>query len=379
MKHPTRLALAALTAALLSACAEPIAAPPTASGPLDQQDVTESANSLSEQLLAVLERAAKDEGVVALQGFPQNGVMTNPFFGYGMSARMSVRQNRHPERRNPALGALATNDLPRGNYSYEVSDGGAEAWVRVGDSDDLTLTWPYDADPETSAPDTATATATFDWDALSPTIRADAYGEAIEVPTGLNLSLEANAQNAADVNVATTYYTGCGEATLEPTSLTVNGTGSLLKLENVGYEVSESGAGDSVTTQGKVTLVDEGIALEWNVAVNGELTRQDCLTESFVPEDGAISLNLSGFEGDTQSIALDVSFSGTTEPDVSGSLTVNNDNDRDVTFSGTLSDANGNGIPGEDVTVRFPNGSSTTLEQLLESLGTVTALGNLRH
>lgn len=375
MKHPTRLALAALTAALLSACAEPIAAPPSAGGPLDQQDVTESASSLSEQLLGVLGRAAKDEGVVALQGFPQNSVMTNPFFGYGVSAM----KNHHPERRNPMLGALATNDLPTGDYNYEVSDEGAEAWVRVGDSDDLSLTWPYDAAPETPAPDAATATATFDWDALSPTVRADAYGESIEVPTGLNLALTANGQGAADVDVATTYYTGCGEATLEPTSLTVNGTGSLLKLENVGYRVSESGAGDSVTTQGKVTVVDEGIALEWNVAVNGELTRQNCLTESFVPEGGAISLSLGGFQGDTKSVALNVEFSGTDEPDVSGAITVNDDKDREVTFSGTLSDANGNGVPGEDVTVRFPNGSSTTLEKLLESLGTVAALGNLRH
>ena len=379
MSYPYRLALAALTAALLGACTEPIAAPPTASGPLDQQDVTETASNLSEQLMAVLQRAAQDEGVIALQGFPQNGVMTNPFFGYGISAGRGAVQSRHPERRNPMLGALATNDLPRGNYNYEVSDEGTEAWVRVGDSDDLSLTWPYDGDPATSAPDTATATATFDWDALSPTIRADAYGASIEIPTGLNLALTADGQSAAAVDVATTYYTGCGEATLEPTSLTVNGAGSLLKLENVGYSVRESDAGDSVTTQGKVSLVDEGIALEWNVAVNGELTRQDCLTESFVPEDGAISLSIGGFQGDTKSVAFNVSFSGVTEPDVSGSITVNDDEDRAVTFSGTLSDANGNGVPGEDVTVRFPNGSSTTLEKLLESLGTVTALGNLRH
>ena len=374
MKHPHGLALAAFTAALLSACAEPVTAPPTAAGPLNQQDVTETAKGLSEQLMAILGRAAKDEGVVALQGFPQNSVMTNPFFGYGMSAT-----RRHSENR--MLGALAINDLPRGNYSYTVSDKGAEAWVRLSDSDDLSLTWPYDGDPETAEVDPALATATFDWDALSPTLRAGAYGESIEVPTGLNLSLEANSQRAADLDIATTYYTGCGEAVLEPTALTVNGTGSLLKLENVGYSVRESEAGDSVTTQGTLTLVDEGTALEWSVAVNGELTRQDCFTESFIPEDGAISVSLGGFEGDTNSVAFNLKFSGIIEPDVSGSVVVNDDKDNAVTFSGTLSDANGNGVPGEDVTVRFSDGSSTTLEQLLESLGTVTvtALGNLRH
>lgn len=370
MRHPTRLALAALTAALLSACSEPITAPPTTSGPLNQQDVTRTAGNLSEQLTAVLGRAAKDEGIIALQGFPQDSVMTNPFFGYGVGAAQ-----RHAEASNRILGEVAKNDLPRGAYTYTRSDNGS-AWERTGDSGDLSLTWPYDADPETPAVDPALATAAFDWDALSPTLRAEAYGTSTEVPTGLNLSLEANGQSVADVNVQTTYYTGCGEAVLEPTSLTVNGAGSLLKLENVGYRVSESDAGDSVTAQGKVSLVDEGIVLEWNAAVNGELTRQDCFTEGFIPEDGAVSLSLSGFQGDTRSVALSLSFSGTAEPDLNGSVVVNNDQDNAVTFSGRLSDTNSNGVPGEEVTVRFADGSSTTLENLLENIS-LRALGNL--
>ena len=368
MRHPTRLALAALTAALLSACAEPVTAPPAASGPVNQQDVTKSAQDLSDQLLAVLERAAQDKGVVALQGFPQDALMTNPFFGYGVSAAQ-----RRAGGTNRMLGALAKNDLPRGDYTYDGQ------WRRTGDSDDLSLTWPYDAKPETSAPDAATATATFDWNALSPTVQADAYGETLEVPTGLRMTLTADGQSAADITAQTTYYTGCGKTTLEPTSLTVNGTGSLLQLENVGYQVRESDAGDSVTTQGKVSLTDSPLTLEWNVAVNGELTRQNCLTQNFVPTDGSLSLSLSGFEGDTKSVALELSFSGTTAPDVRGSLVVNDDASRAVTFSGELSDANGNGVPGDDVTVRFPDGSSTTLENLLESIPTDHTFSSLQR
>ena len=360
MRHPTRLALAALTAALLSACAEPLTAPPAASGPLNQQDVTQTAQNLSDQLLAVFNRAAQDEGVVALQEFPQDAVMTNPFFGYGVSAAQ-----HHAKGANRMLGALAKNDLPRGDYTYDGQ------WTRTGDSDDLSLTWPYGTNK--------VATAAFDWNALSPTIQADVYGEPIEVPTGLNMSLTADGQSAADVNVETTYYTGCGTTTLEPTSVTVNGTGSLLQLENVGYQVRESDAGDSVTTQGKVSLTGSPLTLEWNVAVNGELTRQGCVAENFVPEDGSLFLSLSGFEGDTQSVALNLTFSGTDEPDLRGSLVVNGDDSRTVTFSGKLSDANGNGVPGDDVTVRFPDGSSATLEDLLESIPTMRALGSLHH
>ena len=357
--NPHRLALAALTAALLSACAQPVTAPPVASGPLTQQDVTKTAQNLSDQLMAVLQRAAKDEGVVALQAFPQNGVMINPFFGYGVSAM----QNRHPEQHNPVLGAFAVNDLPRGDYLYNGQ------WLRTGDSDDLSLSWPYGG--------AKSATATFNWDASSPTIRADASGQSLEVPTGLNMSLTADGQSAADVNVETTYYAGCGKTVLEPASLTVNGAGSLLKLENVGYSVLESDAGDSVTTQGKTTLVDNGLTLEWNVAVNGNLTRKDCFSESFTPVDGAVSLTLAGLSGDTQSLALDFGFTGPSLEN--GSLVVNGDDSRAVTFSGTLSDSNGNGVPGDGVTVRFPDGSSTTLEQLIESLGTVRTFRNLRQ
>ena len=365
MRHPARLALAALTAALLSACAQPLTAPPAASGPLNQQDVTKTAQNLSDQLLAVFNRAAQDEGVVALQEFPQDAVMTNPFFGYGMSAAQ-----RHSGGVNKMLGALAKYDLPRGDYTYTESGSGS-AWVRTGNSDDLSLTWPYG--------DNKSATAAFNWDALSPTIQADAYGQSVEVPTGLNMSLTADGQSAADVNVETTYYTGCGSATLEPTSLTVNGTGSLLQLENVGYQVRESDAGDSLTTQGKVKLTGSPLTLEWNVAVNGQLTRQNCVAESFVPEDGSLFLSLSGFEGDTQSVALNLTFSGTDEPDLRGSLVVNGDDSRTVSFSGKLSDANGNGVPGDDVTVQFPDGSSSTLESLLESIPTVRAFGLQHH
>ena len=365
MRHPTRLALAALTAALLSACAEPLTAPPAASGPLNQQDVNQTAQNLSDQLLEVFDRAAQDEGVVALQGFPQDSVMTNPFFGYGVSAA----QHRAKGAKR-LLGALAKNDLPRGNYSYTESENGS-AWVRTGDSDDLNLTWPYGTNKE--------ATAAFNWDALSPTVQADAYSESIEVPTGLNMTLTADGQSAANVNVETTYYTGCGTATLEPTSLTVNGAGSLLQLENVGYQVRESDAGDSVTTQGKVSLTGSPLTLEWNVAVNGELTRQGCVAENFVPEDGSLFLSLSGFEGDTQSVALNLTFSGTDEPDLRGSLVVNGDESRTVTFSGKLSDADGNGVPGDDVTVRFPDGSSATLEDLLENIPTAHTFSSLQH
>ena len=51
-----------------------------------------------------------------------------------------------------------------------------------------------------------------------------------------------------------------------------------------------------------------------------------------------------------------------------GTFVVNGDDANAVTFSGEITDRNGNGVPGEDLTVRFADGSTATLEELLNDL-----------
>ena len=373
-----RILTAALTAALLSACAEE-GIFPAPGGPLTQQDVSKTITSVSEQLETALLRASKDEGVVALGGFPDTGMISNPFFGYGVT----VARAKHPERARGPLQALANYDLPRGVYSFTNKDG-SETWVLEEESDDLTLNWTYDRDPETSDFDAADATLAFDWDALSPTTEVDSYGESVEVPTGLNLTLLADGLNAADLDVATSYYagSGCEAGILEPTSFSVDGSGSFLQLENVGYSVNESDAGDSFVTQGKVTLVDNGISLDWNLAVNGDLERsEDCYSSSLSLGDGSVAVKLAGLAGDTRSVALRFAFDdldGGSSPVLSnGALVVNDDEGQAVTFSGSLDDENFNGVPGDNLTVNFPDGSTRTLEDLLNDWSVNNLL--LRH
>ena len=376
----TRFLVAALTAALLSACANE-GFLPAPGGPLTQQDVSETITSVSEQLEAALLRAAQDEGVVALTGFPDTGTMSNPFFGYGVT----MMSTKHPERAKGPLQALANYDLPRGVYSFREQDG-SETWVLEEQSDDLTLNWTYDADPETTDFDAADATLTFDWDAQSPTMEVDAYGESVEVPTGLNLTLLADGVSAADLDVATSYYRGpgCEAGILEPTSFSVDGSGSFLGLENVGYSVNESDAGDSFLTQGKVTLVDSGISLDWNFAINGDLERsEDCYGSSLSLGDGSVAVELAGLSGDTRSVALRFAFDdldGGSAPVLSdGAVVVNGDEDRAVTFSGSLDDEDFNGVPGDNLMVNFPDGSSSTLEDLLTDWTVDNLLRQLRH
>jgi len=370
MKPLRRLAFTALSATLLAACADQ-AALPALSGPLTQQDVSETLADITGQLAGAIERAADDEGIIALQGFPQAGAMSNPFFGYGVT----LTNAKHPERAQGALQAFADFDLPTGIYSFRER-GSSATWVFEGASDDLTLNWSYDTDPATAARDVAEAGITFDWDAQSPTIEvASSSGERVQVPTGLTFTMLADGDVVAAIDVATTYYraAGCGDAAagiLEPTRLTVDGSGSLLRLENVGYSVRESEAGDSFVTQGKVTLVEGNISLGWNIAVNGDLTRyEECFSESISLGDGSVALTLAGLSGDTRSVALRFAFDdldGGSAPVLSdGAVIVNGDEDRAVTFSGSLDDSNFNGVPGDSVTVRFADGSTTTLEQLL--------------
>lgn len=381
MKFSNRSFYPALATALLAACSDQVVTP-VPGGPLSQQDVSEMMTDMSAELEAILERAAQDKGLIALQGLPHNNAMSNPFFGY----TVTLMQAKHPSRVPRALQALADTELPRGVYTYTESDG-SEGWVFQEASDDLTLNWSYDADPMTPEVEREEASATFDWDAQSPTAEVEIpTGETLEVPTGTTFTMVAGGENVADVDTSLTYYQvpGCGDEAdgiLEPTSLTVNGSGSLLSLENVGYTITKDDTGDIVSTQGRVALTDETVALDWDVSVAGELVREDCYTSDFVPESGTVATELSGLPGETNSVAFGFTFD-TVDPEADvvaeisgGSLVVNGNQSRAVTFDGPLGDQDADGLPGDELTIRFADGSSTTLEQLLVNLtGSANAL-----
>ena len=374
MKPRDRLIYPALATALLAACSNQVITP-AQGGPLSQQDVSEMMTDMSGELEAILERASQDKGLIALQGLPHDSAMSNPFFGY----TVTLMQAKHPGRVPRALRALANTELPRGVYTYTRSDG-SEGWVLQGASDNLTLNWTYDANLMTAEVEAEQASATFAWAAQSPTAEVETpTGETLEVPTGTTFTMVADGESVADVDTSLTYYQapGCGDNAdeiLEPTSLTVNGSGSLLSLENVGYTVTQDDTGDVVSSQGRVALTDETLALDWDISVAGELVREDCYTSDFAPQSGTVATELSGLPGETNSIAFGFTFDAfDPEADVvaeisGGSLVVNGDASRAVTFSGPLGDQDADGIPGDELTIRFADGSSSTLEQLLVDL-----------
>ncbi len=341
MKRPSYLLTLALSAGLLAGCAKD-AAP---AAPLDQQGTEASLNSISEQLQNALERSSNDEGILALTQLPYSPYGPNPLSELGYSAT-----------------------LPRGTYTY---DAGTSSWTLTAPSDDLSLTWPYQGTSKE-------ATLLLDWDASSPTRTVlNGNGASTEVPTGATLNLTAAGQEAADVGVSVTYYegTGCPAGILEPTSLTVDGAGSLLTLEDVGFSTAGEGSAATLQTQGKVTLKQDDIYLSWNITAQGGPARgSGCSLIGYSVGAGTFSAELGGFTGDTRSLALRFGF---TDPDggdapvlSNGAFVVNGEESRAVTFEGAFTDTNSNGVPGDDLTVTYPDGTSSTLEDLLSGLNT---------
>jgi len=127
--------------------------------------------------------------------------------------------------------------------------------------------------------------------------------------------------------------------------------------------------------------------LDWDVTLTGPLTRgTDCFIDDLEPESGAVDVLLfSEQEGVTSSFGVDFAFDTIVFDDVTGEL-VSIDLDGDLTvdgaaavsFSGTLDDDDGDGIPGDDLVLVFANGDTTTLEAFIESQIETTATAAMR-
>ncbi len=371
-----------LVALLLTACSRPATNPVN---PVSQQEVGERLEELALDLTPLFEVASRDPGLIALEQFP-----FAPGLPFGDAEEVPDPDPPTPEPPpeeplgksfRAAFRVFAATSLPRGVYAFDADNW---RWTKEGEADVLSLTWPYDPDyPDYSSPDYpdgpgegALSTLVLDWAAGAPTVSVSTpWGEQVEAPTALNFSLVAGGVSAADVTVSLDYYTAdtCGGSILEPTRLAVDGSGTLLTLENVGYSVTE-GDQDTIATQGTLTLAAdaERLTLSWEVAVNGDLTREPCFSSSFLPESGSVATSLDAtLGGEAYSLAFGLEFDGLDIAEGSvdlrgGYLTLDGENA--LTFSGRLDDRNGNGVPGEGVTVTFADGSSKTLEQLLLEL-----------
>ena len=104
----------------------------------------------------------------------------------------------------------------------------------------------------------------------------------------------------------------------------------------------------------------------------------DCYTEDFEVDEATVRADVSATSaGDSRSLGFGVKVDDIVTEPASARLSkgvVEVDSRAAVTFSGTLDDANGNEVPGENVTLNFADGETVSLETFLNSLSLMGSL-----
>ncbi len=278
----------------------------------------------------------------------------------------------------PADYTPAGYTLARGTYTYDPATG---TCTYAADTDNLVLRYPYQTENGS-----ATAELKVDWgDTLDV---ADRGGDLYEVPTDMTATFTADGVEVASLNGAFSWYNtpDCGSADgiLEPTRVSLSGAVGSVTFSDVGYSLGDT----SLQVQGALKAGTE-LSADLTLNVSGTLTRDACFTDSFEVDSGSLSFGAaSTMTDDSHSFRVDTNFSEVVFADfnlsvndfMAGSFqgvasarlsdgTVTVDGDDAATFAGVLDDENANGTPGENVTIDFSGGDSTTLEAYLLGYG----------
>jgi len=373
MPRPTTLVSILATLLLLLSACDLAGNGGTAYGADDlDQAVTSVGNDL-EELGAAFEG---DLAAAALGAFP--GFSATPVgpvaFNQGTLSLQFVRPSQ-------------ATSLPRGIWVW--NDDTSE-WVEVETSTGLVLRWTYlDA-----ANDTRTAAITIDWG--ETTLVRDEDGALVEVPTAMSVTMTVDTTTVIgefDAEFGWYTATACDEGILEPDRVYVDGSfgvDATLAFNGITLELTSVSATEAqIAASGEIVASAAGdrAGLDWDVTLTGPLTRgTDCFIDDLEPESGAVDVLLfSEQEGVTSSFGVDFAFDTIVFDDVTGEL-VSIDLDGDLTvdgaaavsFSGTLDDDDGDGIPGDDLVLVFANGDTTTLEAFIESQIETTATAAMR-
>jgi hypothetical protein len=199
----------------------------------------------------------------------------------------------------------------------------------------------------------------------------------------------------ADAAAEFAWYSAatCNEGILEPTRVYVDGSlgiDATLAFDELTLEITPAaGTSAQIASSGDIVASAEGdrAGFGWDVTLTGPLTRgTDCFIDDFEVESGAIDVLLfSEQAGVTSSFGVDLTFDTIVFDDVTGELVSVNldgnltvDGAAAVTFSGTLDDENDDGIPGDNLSLVFANGDTTTLEAFIKNQIEATAATAMR-
>ena len=359
---------------LLSACGGTGAKPTNGTTPeMTRGQFNQAVGSLGVNLSGVADALQSDAGVQAIAAFPSGGL-----FGGDVSpvpAPPPLPPLADPTGLVGQLETPADNTLVRGIYVYDAEAG---AWALVGDSQNLVLQWDFlDSSGATSA-----AELTVNWGA--ETQEASSFDGSVEVPTEVTVTLQVDGVAAGTLDVTFAWYDAACGRILEPTSITVNGyigSAGRLTFDNLSLGLFDRDSADTLVTSGTVsaTAGEDSAELSWNISANGEVQRgEDCYAEDFEVDEATFRADVSATSAnDSRSLGLGLKMNDIVSEPASARLSegvVEVDGTTAVTFAGTLDDANGNEVPGENVTLNFVDGETVTLEAFLSGLSLVGSL-----
>jgi len=266
--------------------------------------------------------------------------------------------------------------LPRGRFECPYNS----SCSQVGTSDDLEMRF--------QKPDGTWNKLFADWDysskgASSPTVYvhnpSDTQGQYLqEMPTkafgSLDLKEDGTKEGEATFQASWRPSTCLsGKYLTEPGNLSLTGflqrpagTGRLVDLQSLSLTTSASQLklvwNLSLLTQGN----DADLHTEGSIQINGSSTPGTCgsLLEKFNASSGEVDVKL-----DTRNHAARLYFKITDWNENTGAITIQNGyltvDGKTVTFAGVLDDANGNCVPGENLTLTFAGGQTMSLETYL--------------
>jgi len=266
-----------------------------------------------------------------------------------------------------ALPAAATQGaLARGEYDYDQI---AEVWVKTGDSDDLALNWLHGAVAYRLA---------IDWDATAPTVMVtERSGATSEMPTGAAAVLTKGGAEVGGLTLAAGWTSNRCDFD-EPTSAMWSGylgdTSARLTLDRLGFSLTDTAGTDTVTAAAEATATVGGDSLSAYLEVTGtgEIIRDvDCNIVGFAPSSGGAALGVTASVArkhrslDFQTAFSDPEYEADmlTGIGLDGSLRL--DGVPAVSFVGAFNDANGNGVPGDELQLTFADDQTMTLEEFI--------------
>ncbi|HHO58208.1 hypothetical protein [Oceanithermus desulfurans] len=339
-----------------------------------QADFDQSVQDYQADLGTIAAAAGQDLALQALLATPAGapGLPTSALAANLMSLGAGPVSPTDALKLLGGIAPLADQNLERGKWDYDPAVPG---WVQDSSytGDDLVLTWPFDDDQSNAH----TAALTFDWNYGAATVDVlEADGTTSEVPQDMQITLKVDGNAAGSLRGQFAWYDCSGTPIAEPTSVAISGSAGV--NDRVAFTFNLSASDTRIRTSGSFEVStggDSGRAT-WDVWADGAMTRDAaCFSQDFDVSGGHVNFTTSeSVGGESHSFEFNTDF--TLNFDAGGNPTsavlangfVKVDGAVAVTFSGTLDDANGNCVPGENVSLVFADGS-LTLEQYLIAQG----------